>query len=268
MAVTNQEIQQYLAANPGLSDRQIAAKMDEYKVTPAQMAAATGLSADSVNSRYDTATKQNTIGSYLMTPGIKDTEIAKQMDANQWSSADVAGATGLSQREVDARYQTASGLNTLADQNATLQGNYSSLQGNYTTLQQQMAELNAQFNELKKQRSGSTNTGGIVGGTTADMSSSNFMTNNANNANSGVVWGPDGRMYSSAAAAIAAGVPNFSTTKPVLTSNAANPNTAGGGLIENSMSTSPGSTKNPFAAGGPFSTQTARVGLPPGVLGI
>lgn len=265
MAVTNQEIQQYLAANPGLSDRQIAAKMDEYKVTPAQMAEATGLSADSVNSRYDTATKQNTIGSYLMTPGIKDTEIAKQMDANQWSSADVAGATGLSQREVDARYQTASGLNTLADRNATLQGNY-------TTLQQQMAELNAQFNELKKQRSGSTSstggTGGIVGGTTVDTSSSNFMANNANNGTSGVVWGPDGRTYSSAAAAIAAGVPNFSTTKPVLTSNAANPNTAGGGLIEANRGNANNSTSNPFAVGGPFNTQTARVGLPPGVLGI
>ena len=142
----------------------------------------------------------------------------------------------------------------------------------YKSLQQQLAELNTQFNTLKQQRTqttGAASTGVTNGGTTVDTSTSNFMQDAQQSyANTGPVWGPDGRMFSSAAAAIAAGVTNFSTTKPVLTSNAGNPNTAGGGLIENNMATSPGSTKNPFALNGPFSTQTARVGLPPGVLGI
>ena len=52
---TSEDIRNYLAANPGMSDTQIAAAMDQYKVTPAQMAAATGLSLDAVQGRYNAA---------------------------------------------------------------------------------------------------------------------------------------------------------------------------------------------------------------------
>jgi hypothetical protein len=138
----------------------------------------------------------------------------------------------------------------------------------YTALQQQLSALTQQFNTLKSQRSGGTASVGTAnnsGGAPVDTNASTFMQNAGQGyANSGAVWGPDGRMYSSAAAAIAAGVTNFSTTRPALSSSAANPNTAGGGLIESSLN-QPISTKNPFALGGPFSTQTARVGLPGGV---
>lgn len=44
MAVSNQEIAAYLAANPTLSDAQIVSAMAEYGVSPAQMASATGIS--------------------------------------------------------------------------------------------------------------------------------------------------------------------------------------------------------------------------------
>lgn len=54
---TSEDIRGYLAANPGMSDTQIAAAMDQYKVTPAQMAAATGLSLGDVQGRYDAAEK-------------------------------------------------------------------------------------------------------------------------------------------------------------------------------------------------------------------
>ena len=42
MAVSIQDIQNWLAANPTASDKDIATVMDQYGVTPAQMAQATG----------------------------------------------------------------------------------------------------------------------------------------------------------------------------------------------------------------------------------
>lgn len=56
MAVTNEEINTWLQANAGASDADIAAAMGQYGVTPAQMAQATGLGQDVVQSRYDAAT--------------------------------------------------------------------------------------------------------------------------------------------------------------------------------------------------------------------
>jgi hypothetical protein len=49
------DIQGYLGANPGMSDVQIASAMNQFGVTPAQMAAATGLSLGDVQGRFDTA---------------------------------------------------------------------------------------------------------------------------------------------------------------------------------------------------------------------
>lgn len=53
MAVSTQEIQNYLAANPGLTDAQIVAAMNQYSVTPEQMAQATGVPLSEVTSRYE-----------------------------------------------------------------------------------------------------------------------------------------------------------------------------------------------------------------------
>jgi hypothetical protein len=52
------DIQGYLGANPGMSDVQIAAAMNQFGVTPAQMAAATGLGIGDVQGRFDTAQKE------------------------------------------------------------------------------------------------------------------------------------------------------------------------------------------------------------------
>ena len=52
MAVTSEQIVDFLVANPGLTDAQIAATMQEYNVTPAQMAAAVGLPTEAVQERY------------------------------------------------------------------------------------------------------------------------------------------------------------------------------------------------------------------------
>lgn len=55
MAVSTQDIQNYLAANPGLTDAQIAAAMDQYGVSASQLAAATGLGEQAVADRYAAA---------------------------------------------------------------------------------------------------------------------------------------------------------------------------------------------------------------------
>ena len=59
-AVTNQQIQQYLSERPGLSDTQIASAMQQFNVSPAQMAAATGVNQAEVQSRFEAATKPAT----------------------------------------------------------------------------------------------------------------------------------------------------------------------------------------------------------------
>ena len=41
MAISSQDIQNFLLANPGMTDAQIAAAMQTYNVTPTQLAAAT-----------------------------------------------------------------------------------------------------------------------------------------------------------------------------------------------------------------------------------
>lgn len=89
--------------------------------------------------------------------------------------------------------------------------------------------------------------GQIIGGSVVDDGSSFNTGATGGLGNSGVVYGPDGKVYSSAAAAIAAGVTNFSHTKPAggstglikgadnLTNipNAATGNANPGGLIAN-----------------------------------
>ena len=53
MAVSNEEINQWLQSNAGASDADIAAAMNQYGVSTSQMAQATGLGQDAVQSRYD-----------------------------------------------------------------------------------------------------------------------------------------------------------------------------------------------------------------------
>ena len=53
MAVTSQQIIDFLVSNPGLSDAQIVAAMDQYGVSPAQMATAVGLPVAEVQQRYE-----------------------------------------------------------------------------------------------------------------------------------------------------------------------------------------------------------------------
>ena len=76
---TTQEIQNWLAANPGASDATIAAAMSQYGVTPAQMAAATGLDPASVQARYTAATAPTTTSAYAPS----DYHLANVLESNE-----------------------------------------------------------------------------------------------------------------------------------------------------------------------------------------
>lgn len=72
MAVTSQQIVDFLLANPGMSDAQIVAAMEQYGVSPAQMAQAVGLPEGEVISRVAATIPE---GSSLT---LGDTNIAPQ----------------------------------------------------------------------------------------------------------------------------------------------------------------------------------------------
>lgn len=92
-------------------------------------------------------------------------------------------------------------------------------------MQEEYAELQKKYNDLVKNQSntvsgsasGSGSSGGTVGGGVVDDNSSfNPGQTGLNLGNTGKVYGPDGKEYSSAAAAIAAGVTNFTSSPPEL----------------------------------------------------
>ena len=74
MAVTNQQIFDYLLANPGLSDAQLAADMATYGISPAQLAQATGTSESEIIARAAATVPE---GSSIT---LGDTRIAPQYE--------------------------------------------------------------------------------------------------------------------------------------------------------------------------------------------
>ena len=79
MAVTSQQIVDFLLANPGMSDAQIAAAMQEFNVTPAMMAAAVNVPVEAVQERYiaaapntETAENINKLASQILAQGTTE----------------------------------------------------------------------------------------------------------------------------------------------------------------------------------------------------
>lgn len=147
-------------------------------------------------------------------------------------------------------------------------------------MQEEYAELQRKYNDLVKNQSntvsGSKTGGGSSGGTVGgvgvvdDGSSLNADVSSSMGAGtSGVVYGPDGTSYSSAAAAIAAGVPNFTFVKPVMANTVAGSSTADFTTPDNTRT----GNINPGALITNANTQlfqinpTSRVRLPAGVTG-
>lgn len=84
MAVSNQDIINFLTTNPGMSDADIASAMAQYGVSPSQLASATGLSEGEVTSRLAQVVPQNQatlFGDTYVQPIY--TQIGSGMDAQQ-----------------------------------------------------------------------------------------------------------------------------------------------------------------------------------------
>ena len=96
--VSDADVKRYLAANPGLTDQQIAAKMDEFKVDAAQMERVTGLSEKEVQDRYD-ATKPTvyTTSSGAPSLGSAPTVTANEIVATDAQNIDTANRAGAAE---------------------------------------------------------------------------------------------------------------------------------------------------------------------------
>lgn len=119
-----------------------------------------------------------------------------------------------------------------------LQDKYNTLNTNYGAINNQLTALQSAYNNLNKKYTGvtngvTTNGNGVVDAGGTINGGSTTLGDNTGMGTSGVVYGPDGKSYSSAAAAIAAGVTNYSYTKP-LSGSTANSNQAG--LIDSASS--------------------------------
>ena len=226
MAVTNEQIVNYLQT-PGLTDTQIAQAMRDNGVTTQQVADAIGAKEADIASRYNTATAIDTW--QKTAKPTADTAWAAQMDKQGWDAQDVSRATGVDAGSVTNRYQTASGLNKANADLAALREEARKDREQLVALQKTYADLQAKTPVADTAKSGilapsagtpsaPTVDTSLIGtankGTTVEAGTPSAPTTQ-NTATTGVVYGPDGQMYSSAAAAIAAGVRNFSPIKPV-----------------------------------------------------
>ena len=125
------------------------------------------------------------------------------------SPAEVSEFINAAQPEKAARGTTTSGgggnTTTTGGGGGFIGGNTWTDSAEYKSMQTQLANLQTAYDKLAAGQSG-TSDGGIV--------TTGGLVDTGDSGTSGVVYGPDGAMYSSAAAAIAAGVTNYTTTKP------------------------------------------------------
>jgi hypothetical protein len=82
MAVTNEQVASYLANNPGLSDSQIAQTMAQFNVTPAQMAAVTGIPESQVAARVAAVAPAAVASTPVSTPVSAPAPVST---ANTWN---------------------------------------------------------------------------------------------------------------------------------------------------------------------------------------
>lgn len=126
-----------------------------------------------------------------------------------------------------AGFATSSQLDNLQKKYDTLNTSYGSLNTNYGALNGQLSALQSAYDNLNKKYTGVTNGGTTSGGGVIDAGGTingggTTLGDNAGMGTSGVVYGPDGKSYSSAAAALAAGVTNYTTSRPSFPSSGGN----------------------------------------------
>jgi len=103
MAVTNQQILDFLIANPGMSDAQIVAAMEQYGVSPAQMAQVVGLPEGEVISRVAAVVPEGqsvTLGDTRIAPQYQVTGSGEDRQVGGIENITVEKTTG------DVNYKT------------------------------------------------------------------------------------------------------------------------------------------------------------------
>jgi hypothetical protein len=130
--VSNDQINNWLTQNPGASDKERAVTMQQYGVTPQQLAGAIGADPNYIQQRYDTASAGMTGGPGSLPPrlnggnsapwsatsgditnwlgqhpGATDPQIAAAMQQYGITTGQMAGATGMDMAQVQQRYNAA-----------------------------------------------------------------------------------------------------------------------------------------------------------------
>ena len=81
MAISDQQIFDWLVANPTADDATIAAIMDQFDVTPADVARATGTDVADIQSRYEAVAETPTAPTVIETPttgGLNAVSVAEE----------------------------------------------------------------------------------------------------------------------------------------------------------------------------------------------
>ena len=78
MAISDQQIFDWLVANPTADDATIAAIMDQFDVTPADVARATGTDVADIQSRYEAVTETPTVIETPATGGLNAISVASE----------------------------------------------------------------------------------------------------------------------------------------------------------------------------------------------
>lgn len=89
---TPQEIQAWLAANPGATDRDIAAAMNQYGVSAADLSGATGWDQGAITDRYGVANAQNYIDTQWSDPLM---QLPGNQDQRNWGILGATNQMGL-----------------------------------------------------------------------------------------------------------------------------------------------------------------------------
>lgn len=104
MAVSNEEVRSWLEANAALSDKDVLSAMQQYGVSPAQIAAVTGLAPETVNSRIEAVVNDVYNGQFGR--GASADEIANAWDfLNQGGQVDT-GIKNLNATQDAYNYDT------------------------------------------------------------------------------------------------------------------------------------------------------------------
>ena len=235
----------------GMTASQIASLASSGKYSPAQIAEITGITPQQqIDNGYNAAT------------GSVNSNVANNTFASSGLFNVVGGASGLT--------------DTTGTKTPGTPGNNGTIVGNSlangpsaaeVAMQKQLAALQASYDALMKKNSqASTATKPIT-----TLAQPGVVDNSGVNASTTIaappVYGPDGSMYASAAAARAAGVYNYTNAKPAVSSSntAASPtamNNPAQGLQTNAA---PGLIQGASGSTGNFFSNPAQVYLPPGV---